>query len=310
MSIRQSVGINPEKFKPLLIDPAPCEGNIRPPVTYWQDVLGRLKENRLAMLSLYTIASLLAFAVLSPMCSPYSYSDQFLDLQGLTPNKDFWLGTDTLGRDMFVRLAYGGRISLAIGFAAAFINLTAGTIYGGISGYYGGRVDNIMMRIVDILYSVPLILYVILLMVLIGPGLWSIFIVLGLVYWIDTARIVRGQVLSLKEQEFILAARTLGASPLRILWKHLFPNCLSPIIITLTISIPRAIYTEAFLSFIGLGVSAPMASWGMLASDAVQGLRSYPWLLFLPTAAISLTMLAFSFLGDGLRDALDPRGKQ
>ncbi|MBZ4655083.1 MAG: dppC 2, partial [Peptococcaceae bacterium] len=280
---------------------------VRPTVTYWQDAWRRLKENKMAMLGLYTIIFIILLAVFGPIFSKYSYSDQLLDKQGLLPNREFWFGTDTLGRDMFVRVLYGARISLAVGFVASFINLTLGVLYGGISGLLGGRVDNIMMRIVDIFYSVPLVLYVILLMVVVGAGLKSIFIALGAVYWLEMARIVRAQVLSLKEQEFILAARTLGANNLRILLRHLIPNCMGPIIITVTNSIPRAIFTEAFLSFIGLGVSAPAASWGMLASDAVPGIRSYPHVLFFPALAISITMLAFNFLGDGLRDALDPR---
>lgn len=307
MAIIHDTTIKPEKFKLLPANEANYNEIVRPSVTYWQDAWRRLKQNKLAMLGLYSIAFILIMAIFGPLFSRYSYSDQFLDFQGLTPNKDFWFGTDSLGRDMFVRILYGARISLAIGFVATFINLTLGVLYGGIAGYCGGRVDNIMMRIVDVFYSVPLVLYVILLMVVVGPGLKSIFIALGLIYWIDMARIVRGQILSLKEQEFVLAARTLGASPLRILLRHLVPNCMGPIIITVSMDIPRAIFTEAFLSFIGLGVSAPMASWGMLANDAMQGLRSYPWVLFFPAAAISVTMLAFNFLGDGLRDALDPR---
>ena len=280
---------------------------LRPSISYWQDVWIRLKQNKLAMFGLYTIGFILLLAILGPIFSQFSYCDQFLDKQGLPPNKTFWFGTDTLGRDMFVRVLFGARISLAVGFVATFINLTVGVIYGGIAGIIGGRTDNIMMRIVDVFYSIPLMLYVILLMVIIGPGLKSIFIALGLVYWVEMARIVRGQVLSLKEQEFILASRALGASTWGILFKHLIPNAMGPIIVTVTNSIPQAIFTEAFLSFIGLGVSAPMASWGMLASDAVSAIRSYPHILFFPALAIAITMLAFNFLGDGLRDALDPR---
>jgi oligopeptide transport system permease protein len=279
----------------------------RPGETYWQDARRRLKQNKLAMLGLYTIIFIILLAIFGPVFSPYSYSDQFLDKQGLGPCKEFWFGTDTLGRDLFVRVLYGARISLAVGFVASLINLTVGVIYGGIAGLAGGKVDNIMMRIVDIFYSIPLILYVILLMVLIGPGLKSIFIALGLVYWMDMARIVRAQVLSLKEQEFVMAARVLGADSKRILFRHLIPNCIGPIIITISMNIPMAIFTEAFLSFLGLGVAVPMASWGVLASDALPAIRSYPHILFFPAMAISITMLAFNFLGDGLRDALDPR---
>ncbi|SHJ99156.1 ABC transporter permease [Paramaledivibacter caminithermalis] len=222
-------------------------------------------------------------------------------------NKRFWFGTDELGRDLLIRVIYGARISLLIGFIAAIVNFTIGVLYGGTSGYLGGRADNIMMRIVDIINTIPLVLYVILIMVVIGSGLRSIIITLGTIYWVNMARIVRGQILSLKEQEFVLAAKTLGADTWRILVRHLIPNAMGPIIVTMTMMIPTAIFTESFLSFIGLGVSAPMASWGTLCNDALGGLRSYPYLLFFPSLAICITMLAFNFLGDGLRDALDPR---
>ena len=213
----------------------------------------------------------------------------------------------TLGRDLATRVCYGARISLSIGIVASLINLGVGVLYGGISGYFGGRVDSVLMRIVDILYGIPLLLYVILLMVVLKPGLLNVFIALGLVYWLRMARIVRAQVLSLKELEYVTAARVLGANHTRLIFGHLLPNSLGPIIITLTLSIPEAIFIEAFLSFIGLGVSAPMASWGVLASEGVVTLRSYPFQLLFPAVAISLTMLGFNFLGDGLRDALDPR---
>ncbi len=222
-------------------------------------------------------------------------------------NKTYWFGSDTLGRDIFVRVLNGARISLFIAFVATSVNLVIGVLYGGISGYMGGRVDAIMMRIVDIIDTVPLILYVILLTVVFEPGLQSIVIALGSVFWDRMARIVRAQVLTLKEQEFILAARTLGASTNRIMIRHLIPNALGPIIVTMTMMIPTAIFTEAFLSFIGLGVTPPIASWGTLANDALAGLRTYSYQLFFPSMAICITMLAFNFLGDGLRDALDPR---
>lgn len=222
-------------------------------------------------------------------------------------NKSYVWGTDSLGRDMLARVLYGARISLTIAFIATMVNLFIGVLYGGISGYFGGRVDNIMMRIVDIINVIPLLLYVILLSVVIGAGFESIIIALGSVYWVSMARIVRGQVLSLKEQEYVMAAKTLGAKTMRIMTRHLIPNAMGPIIVSMTMMIPSAIFTEAFLSFIGLGVKAPMASWGTLANDALGALRSYPYQLFYPSLAISVTMLAFNFLGDGLRDALDPR---
>lgn len=298
---------NAEDFVLIGASPRAAYGLERPSTTYWQDAWRRLKQNKLAMsgLALLTIITLLA--IFGPFFSPYSYSDQVLANANQTPSAAHWFGTDNLGRDLFTRILYGARISLAIGVVASLINLTIGVVYGGISGYFGGRVDSILMRIVDILYGIPLLLYVILLMVVLKPGLTNIFIALGLVYWLRMARIVRGQVLSLREQEYVLAARLIGASSWRIILRHLVPNAMGPIIVTLTLSIPEAIFTEAFLSFIGLGVSAPMASWGVLASESVAGLRSYPYQLLYPALAISITMLSFNFLGDGLRDALDPR---
>lgn len=296
-----------EKFAPLDRDSGESLDITRPSVTYWQDAWRRLRQNKLAMLGMYTIILIVLLAIFGPILSPHSYSDQFLDKQGLGPSAEHWFGTDSLGRDLFVRVLYGARISLAVGFVASLINLTVGVLYGGIAGLAGGRVDNVMMRIVDIFYSIPLVLYVILMMVIIGPGLKSIFMALGLVYWLEMARVVRAQILSLKEQEFVMAARALGASKARILFRHLIPNCMGPIIITVSMNIPLAIFTEAFLSFLGLGVAIPMASWGVLASDALPAIRSYPHMLFFPAMAISITMLAFNFLGDGLRDALDPR---
>ena len=216
------------------------------------------------------------------------------------------------GRDLFTRVLHGARISLSIGFVAALVALL-GVFYGAISGFAGGWVDNVMMRIVDIMYSIPFLLWVIMMMVYLkeilpeNAGLISMYIALALVYWLDMARIVRGQILTLKEQEFVLAAHTIGASRWRILLRHLIPNSMGPVIVTATLAIPEAIFTEAFLSFIGLGVSAPRASWGMLASDALVSLKSFPHLLFFPAAAICITLLAFNFLGDGLRDALDPK---
>ena len=276
-------------------------------ISFRQDAWLRLKKNKAAMAGLFIIIFVTLLAILGPMISPYSYSDQSLADANQAPSPAHWFGTDNLGRDLVTRVCYGARISLSIGIVASLINLGVGVLYGGVSGYFGGRTDSVMMRIVDILYGIPLLLYVILLMVVLKPGLLNVFIALGLVYWLRMARIVRAQVLSLKELEYVLAARVLGAGHSRLIFGHLLPNSLGPIIITLTLSIPEAIFTEAFLSFIGLGVSAPMASWGVLASEGVVTLRSYPFQLLFPAVAISLTMLGFNFLGDGLRDALDPR---
>lgn len=223
-------------------------------------------------------------------------------------NKTFPLGSDNLGRDLLTRVMYGARISLAVAFIATMVNLVIGVVYGSIAGFEGGTVDDIMMRIVDIINSIPLVLYVILLMVWFrGGGLSNIIIALSSVYWVSMARLVRGQMLSLKEQEFVLAARVIGVSKSKIIIKHLIPNAMGPIIVSMAMMIPTAVFTEAFLSFIGLGVSAPMASWGTLANNALSGLTTYPYQLFYPALAIAITMLAFNFLGDGLRDALDPR---
>ncbi len=224
-------------------------------------------------------------------------------------NKTFPFGTDDLGRDILTRVMYGTRISLMIAFIATFVNLFIGVIYGSVAGFEGGRVDNIMMRIVDIINSVPLVLYVILIMVRFrdNDGLVNIVIALSTVYWVSMARLVRGQMLSLKNQEFVLAARVIGVPKHKIIFRHLIPNAMGPIIVSMTMMIPSAVFTEAFLSFIGLGVSAPQASLGTLANSALSGLLTYPYQLFFPAITIALIMLAFNFLGDGLRDALDPR---
>ena len=223
-------------------------------------------------------------------------------------NKTFPFGSDVVGRSLLIRVIHGARISLTIAFVATLANLLVGVLWGSVAAYEGGRTDTVMMRIVDLLTSIPLVIYVILIMVLVGNrGLWTMTIALGSVYWVVMARLVRGQVLALKEQEFVLAARALGVGRTQIIVRHLIPNAIGPIIVTMTMMIPQAVFTEAFIGFIGLGVSAPKASWGTLANDALSGLLSYPYQLFFPALAIAFTMLSFNFLGDGLRDALDPR---
>ena len=298
---------DPSMFEPLSLSER-IEAEIpRPSKSYWQDVWTRLKHDKLAMFGLFMIILILILAIFGPMFSKYEYDAQDFMEANEGPSFNHFFGTDMFGRDLFIRVLYGARISLAVGFLASFISLFIGTVYGGISGFAGGKTDNIMMRIVDIIYSVPMMIYVILLMVVVGAGLKSIFITLGISYWAPMARIVRAEVLRLKNEEFILAAKVTGASPKRILLLYLIPNAMGSILVTLTFSIPGAIFTEAFLSFVGLGVSAPMASWGVLSSDAVGSLAVYPYQLFFPAAAISITILAFNFLGDGLRDALDPK---
>ena len=270
---------------------------IRPSQTYWQDAWQRLKRDKLAMFGLFLIVGIFLMAIFGPLLSPYAYDEQDFLISNEFPS---W--AHPFGTDMF-----GARISLAVGLMASLINLTIGVIYGSISGFVGGRTDDVMMRIVDTIRSVPTMIYVILLMVVVGPGLKSIFITLGINYWTNMARIVRAEIMRVKNEEFVLAARVIGASPARMLLRHLIPNAMGPILVTLTFCIPQAIFAEAFLSFVGLGVSAPMASWGVLSSDAMNALMVYPYQLFFPAMAISLTILAFNFFGDGLRDALDPR---
>lgn len=270
----------------------------------------QMKRNRLALWGMAIVIVMTALAVLGPLFSPYTYDEQNFAMANAWPSAAHWFGTDSLGRDLFVRVLYGARISLSIGLVASLINVCIGVLYGGIAGLAGGRTERIMMHIVDVLYSIPMLLYVILLMVVFRPGLLNIYLALGISYWLNMARIVRGQILSLKRQEYVLAARSCGTSTWHILCRHMIPNCVGPIIVTLTLSIPDAIFTEAFLSFIGLGVSAPMASWGVLASDGISSMRSFPFQLFFPAAALSLTMLGFMFLGDGLRDALDPQNQK
>ncbi|MCT4620602.1 MAG: ABC transporter permease [Marinisporobacter sp.] len=299
--------ISQDMWQPIGVNDREKEKIARPSMTYWQDAWRRLKKNKVAMLGLCLIIIIFALAIAGPWFSSYTYSEQNLLAGNEGPSAEHWFGTDAHGRDLFVRVLYGARISLAVAVIATLVNFCIGVVYGGISGYMGGKVDNVMMRIVDVISTIPLVLYAIILMVVIGSGLKSIIITLGTIYWVKMARIVRGQVLSLKEQEYVLAAKTLGASTWRILLRHLIPNAMGVIIVTMTMQIPSAIFTESFLSFIGLGVSAPMSSWGSLASDSLGGLRSYPYQLFFPSAAICITMLAFNFLGDGLRDALDPR---
>ena len=225
-------------------------------------------------------------------------------------NKTYLLGTDGLGRDLFIRIVYGARISLLVGLFAAFINFVVGVFYGAIAGYCGGTVDNIMMRIIDVLDSIPMTLYVILIMVVVGPGISSIIIALGLTFWVKMARIVRGQVLTLKQQEFVKAAIVTGADTKRIIVKHLIPNMMGPIMVNMAMQIPSAIFNEAFLSFVGLGISAPMASWGTLCNDALAGIYVYPYQMVYPAIAISVTILTFNLLSDGLRDAFDPKQRK
>ena len=296
-----------ELFEPISVDLRKAEEIKRPSLSFWADVWRRLKMNKVAMASLIFIVVLVICAIVVPWLTTNDYYTTDLDGKNQKPSAEHWFGTDDLGRDMFERIWYGARISLQVGLMAALIDLIIGVIWGGIAGFYGGKVDEIMMRIADILYAVPYLLVVILLMVWMGPGVLTIIIALSITGWIGMARIVRGQILQLKTQEFVLAARSLGADNKRLIFKHLIPNALGPIIVTLSLTVPNAIFTESFLSFIGLGVSAPFASWGTMSEEGLAAMRYYPWRLMFPAVFISITILAFNLLGDGLRDAVDPR---
>lgn len=299
--------IRREMFEPLENDDQKSKKKTQADLSFWGDSWRKLKQNKLAVASLFAIGILVVLAIIGPYLNSYTYDQQNLQLKNTSPNGTYWFGSDAFGRDLFTRIWYGARISLFIGISAAIIDLIIGALWGGIAGYYGGKVDEVMMRICDILNGLPHMLIVVLLLVVMGPGLFTIIIAMTITGWIGMARIVRGEVLRLKEQEFILATKSMGASSIRILLKHLIPNSLGPIIVVLTLTIPTAIFTEAFLSFIGLGVQAPMASWGVMTNDGFSAFHYYPWQLFFPAIFICITMLAFNILGDGLRDAFDPR---
>ena len=280
---------------------------VRPSLTYWQDAWLKLSRNKVATLSLVLIIIYVAFAIFAPMLSPYDHVSQNADTRNLRPNAEHWFGTDPAGRDLWVRNWIGARVSLFIGVAVVLINTAMGCIIGGISGYFGGKVDMIIMRIIDVLYGIPVIILAILFMVVLKPGLYTIILALVVIGWLGSARMVRGQILSLKNSEFVLAAKTLGAGNSRIIIRHLIPNIGGILITTMTMSIPNAIFWEAFMSFIGIGVQAPMCSWGSLAQLANQIYQIYPYQLVIPAFFICTTVLAFNLLGDGLRDALDPK---
>ncbi|WNR46427.1 ABC transporter permease [Paenibacillus roseipurpureus] len=295
------------KFAPVSKKSLTGEVIVRPSLNYWQDAWRRLKKNRLAMAGLIILVTLIVLAIIVPWVSSYDYQTQNLKLKNAVPSSSHLFGTDDFGRDVWTRVWWGTRISLFIGIVAALIDLVIGVIYGGISAYYGGKVDEIMQRSIEIVYAIPFLLIAILLIMVIGSGISSIIIAYSITGWVPMARLVRGQMLTLKEQEFVLASRTLGASPMRIIMRSLIPNALGIIIVQITFVVPSAIFTEAFLSFIGLGVKPPLASLGNLLSDGANYIRLYPHRLIFPTIIFSLILLSFNLLGDGLRDALDPK---
>jgi oligopeptide transport system permease protein len=275
----------------------------------WSDAWHRLRRNRLAIAGGVVILVLAAACAAGPIFSQ-SYEEQNLDLGAVPPSASHWLGTDTLGRDLLARTLYGGRISITVGLVATFVALTIGVTYGAVAGFAGGKVDAVMMRIVDILYALPFAIFVILLMVFFGRNIFLLFFAIGAVEWLTMARIVRGQVMSIKRMEFIEAARALGLGRRRIIFRHLIPNVLGPVIVYTTLTIPAVMLLEAFLSFLGLGVQAPMSSWGVLIKDGSEKMEEFWWLLVFPGALFSLTLFSLNFLGDGLRDALDVRASK
>jgi len=277
-------------------------------VSLWQDAFHRLKKNKMAMAGGIILLLEVFICLITPWIAPYGFEQQNLELTLAAPSAQHWLGTDSLGRDLFTRILYGGRISLMVGFLASMVSVIVGVVYGAASGFIGGKTDSVLMRIVDVLYALPYVFLVIILMVYFGRNIFLLFIALGLTQWLTMARIVRGQVMSLKQKEFIEAARSMGISNTSIIFRHLIPNTLGPVIVYLTLTVPAVILEEAFLSFLGLGVQAPMASWGTLISSGVEVMEIAPWALLFPAIALSVTLFSLNFLGDGLRDALDPKG--
>ncbi|SMF90322.1 oligopeptide transport system permease protein [Paenibacillus uliginis N3/975] len=300
----------PDDFRKADVSEHAAEAIVQESISAWRDAWLRLRDNRVAMTGLVFLLLIIVMAIIGPMLTPYDYYSNNLEKTNLPPSAEHWFGTDDLGRDMFARTWMGARISLTVGFSAAAINLVIGVIYGGIMGYVGGRIDEVMNKISEIIYSIPDLLVAILLVVVFEPSLGTIILALCVTGWINMSWIVRGQMMQLKNQEYALASRSLGSSGMRILFRHLLPNAMGPIIVTLTLAVPAAIFSEAVLSFLGLGVQSPAASWGTMINDALKAMIIHPWRLAFPALFISLMMLCFNLFGDGLRDALDPKMKK
>jgi oligopeptide transport system permease protein len=300
----------------VLIDPPQSDGlegpvsEGEPGTSLWREAWHRLAKNKMAVVCAIILISLALSAFLGPFFLKQSYETQNLALGAVPPNAQHWFGTDTLGRDLFIRILYGGRVSLFIGLCATAMALLIGVIYGAISGFLGGKIDVLMMRIVDVIYALPFTVFVILLMVFFGRKFVLLFVAIGAVQWLTMARIVRGQVLSIRRQEFIEAAEALGLSKSRIIFRHIIPNALGPIIVYATLTVPAVMLLEAFLSFLGLGVQPPMSSWGVLIKDGADSMEEFPWLLIFPGLILAITLFSLNFLGDGLRDALDVRASK
>ncbi|MSU51710.1 MAG: ABC transporter permease [Opitutus sp.] len=295
---------------PALPLPAATAEPIEQGNSLWHDAWLRLRKNQLAVFGMGALIVITFACGFGPLISHYGYEEQNLNLGASAPGSAHWLGTDTLGRDLLVRLLFGGRVSLGVGLAATFVALTIGVVYGAIAGFFGGKLDALMMRTVDIMYSLPFMVFVILLMVFFGRNIVLLFVAIGAVEWLTMARIVRSQVMAVKRMEFIEAARSLGFGRRRIIFRHILPNILGPIIVYTTLTIPGVMLLEAFLSFLGLGVQPPMSSWGVLIKDGAEKMEEYSWLLVFPGAMFSLTLFSLNFLGDGLRDALDVRSSK
>lgn len=308
--VPNNMNLKPEDFQKIGVDEKEAEVIQRESLSAWKDSWQRLRQNKMAMTALGILGLIVLAAIIAPLFSKYNYYSNDLMNTNKPPSSDHWFGTDDLGRDIFVRTWYGAQISLIVGLAAAAIDLFIGVIYGGIMGFFGGRVDNIMNKFSEVLYSIPYLLVVILLLVVLEPSLGTIILALTITGWITMSWIVRGEIMQLKNREFVLASRSMGAGSARLLFKHLLPNAVGPIIVTITLSVPNAIFAEAFLSFLGLGVQAPVASLGSMINDSLTGWLYYPWRFLFPAILISLTMLSFNIFGDGLRDALDPKLKK
>ena len=276
----------------------------------WLDAWIKLRKNRMALFGFTVLLILCVVSLLTPWIAPYSYETQDLMLGATPPSAAHWLGTDIFGRDMLTRIMYGGRVSLMVGFIATAVALVIGILWGSIAGFVGGRVDAVMMRIVDIMYALPFMIFIVLLMVVFGRNILLLFIAIGAVEWLTMARIVRSQVMALRKQEFVEAAYSMGLSRWAIIRRHIIPNTLGPVIVYTTLTIPSVMLLEAFLSFLGLGIQPPQSSWGLLINYGVETMEEYPWLLIFPGITLSLTLFALNFLGDGLRDALDPRASK
>ncbi|WP_285889218.1 ABC transporter permease [Paenibacillus glycanilyticus] len=302
--------LTPDMFQKLKRDEVRVDEVGRASLTAWQDIRMRLTSNKLAMLGFWIIVFMIVCCIVVPFIWPYDHFTNDLANTNQAPNAKHWFGTDDLGRDIFERVWKGAQISLFVGVIAALIDLLIGVIYGGIMGYFGGKVDEVMNRFAEILYAIPYLLVVILLLVVMEPSLTTIIVAMSITGWINMAWIVRGQIMQLKNQEYALASKSLGAGAMRIIFRHLVPNAMGPILVTLTLTIPGAIFTEAFLSFLGLGVQSPAASWGTMIDDGVGAIFNYPWRLFFPAIFLSITIFAFNVFGDGLRDAFDPKLKK